>query len=94
MKRIIETRKRLIDGLTTEEIDQLDETSFGFYESDNGKPEYFPASIIQRYDCDGNTINDLRIFTEALSTPDVRIPEESIIGSIKSRPHHKTKAMY
>lgn len=94
MKRIIEARKQATDGMAKEEIDKLDETSFGYYEGLNGKPDYFPASIIQKTDSEGNTINDLRIFTEALSTPDIEIPDHALISAIKHRGDKRPKCMY
>jgi hypothetical protein len=58
--------------------------AFRFVKKEETGLEYFPASIIEKTDAEGNTHNDLRIFHEAISRPDVKIPEEALIAQMKA----------
>ena len=83
MRSAIAARNRITDGMTREELDELDKDSFGDYGGRDGRPDYFPASIIQKSDGEGNTINDLRIFDESLANPDIAVPDGALIRTIK-----------
>ena len=46
--------------------------------------QYFPASIIEKTDNEGNNYNDLRIYNEVCSLPDVEVPEQSLVRQCKN----------
>jgi len=57
--------------------------AFRFMRNPQTGLEYFPASIIEKTDGEGNTHNDLRIFHEAISKPDVAINPDALIYQMK-----------
>lgn len=45
--------------------------------------EYFPASIIEKTDNEGNTFNDLRIYNEVCAKPDLPLEKDTLIYKLK-----------
>lgn len=57
--------------------------AFKFQRNEETGVEYFPASIIEKTDAEGNTHNDLRVFHEAINRPDVAVPQDSLVYQMK-----------
>ena len=83
MKRITECR----ESRNEQELIENQPLAFRFVRNEKNGLEYFPASIIEKTDGEGNTHNDLRVFHEAISRPDVAVPSDSLVYQMKqSRP--------
>jgi hypothetical protein len=57
--------------------------SFFFKRNENGL-EYFPASIVETYDDEGESHNDLRVFNPGKDIPDEEIDHSSLIHQMKN----------
>jgi cellulose synthase/poly-beta-1,6-N-acetylglucosamine synthase-like glycosyltransferase len=79
MKRITECR----ESRNEQELIENQPMAFRFVRNDQKGLEYFPSSIIEKTDGEGNTHNDMRIFHEAINRPDIKIPEDSNIFKMK-----------
>lgn len=87
MKRITEIRQ----SKNEQELIDNQPIAFKFNRSEKSGLEYFPASIIEKTDGDGNTHNDLRVFHEAIHRPDVAINQDSILCKMRDK---KVKMLY
>lgn len=87
MKRITECR----ESRNEQELMENQPLAFRFVRNEEKGLEYFPASIIEKTDGEGNTHNDMRIFHEAISRPDVAINPDSLIHQMKT---NKAKMLF
>jgi cellulose synthase/poly-beta-1,6-N-acetylglucosamine synthase-like glycosyltransferase len=79
MKAMTDFRKTM----TKQKLMEDQPKDFRFKRSESGL-EYFPASIIEATDGEGDTHNDLRVFNHSIYQPDVEIDKSSLIFQMKT----------